>query len=163
MDSTTSPHDTLSTTSLYLRRGLRHSNPDLTAAEHQEGRDFDFVHHRFGLFIFLVSLSIALAFFLFMFLRKRCWTKYGNSQERRTQTNQIQSDEELAQELQRQLNEETREQDRLEKRKERREWYVSYIKPYTMVRFKWWKMIYVCVCVCVLQEDSLSQVKWTIL
>jgi hypothetical protein len=36
--------------------------------------------------------------------------------------------------LQRQLNEESREQERLEKG--RREWYVAFIKPFTMVKFE---------------------------
>jgi hypothetical protein len=155
--STTNPDDTLSTITLFVRRGLVHGDTNSTA----NGEGTGMLHQRLGLFIFLVAFGFALAIVLTVAIREYYLRKYGvdvcpgignrqsHSHSRHVNRNQIQTDEELAQELQRQLNEETREQDRLEKRKERREWYVSYIKPYTMVS---------CV-----QEDTVSEVKWTIL
>lgn len=137
MDSTTTTDHTLSATTLFVRRGLEQSvTTTITTAEEGSG---GMVDQQFGLFIFLVAFSLALSFVLCMAIRryftgKSHWRQqHSNHQNETNQNNQIQSDEELAQELQRQLNEESREQDRLEKRKERRDWYVSYIKPYTMV------------------------------
>jgi hypothetical protein len=203
MDSTTTTHlhhTLLSTSTMFVRRGLLHStlqnnandatNTTTTIVDgdgiHIEGSSSrGLIGQRLGLFIFLFAFVFALAIILFMIIREYYWRKYGinvcvclrstgtNSgtngesrprtprhlrrqvhQDQTNQNNQIQSDEELAQELQRQLNEETREQDRLEKRKERREWYVFFIKPYTMVSYY---CVHVCVCVCC--KTIISEVK----
>lgn len=102
---------------------------------------------RFGLFIFLVAFGAAMLICLMVVVREFYWRKYGvdmcpsisrnanNGASRAARAHQLVRDRELAQELQMQLNEEMREQERLAKREERREWYLQYLKPFTVVSF----------------------------
>jgi hypothetical protein len=136
----------MATTSLsaqeMVSRGLRSAvDAAAGAADAVTEGEGGFVENNFGWFIFIVAGVISVVLLVSVYMRELFWRKYGvdvcpgTGRRGRSQdvTNQIISDQEMAQELQRQLNEELREQERLEKRKERRTWYESYIKPYTMV------------------------------
>ena len=125
-------------TQTFLRRALSSTSSASTVTE-----GGTFVSNHFGLFVFIIAASIGVVILIGVAFREHFWKKYrvdvcpGNFRRRnsgeRGQDSQIARDHELAAELQRQLNEEAREEDRLEKRKERTEWYVSFLKPYTVV------------------------------
>jgi hypothetical protein len=96
----------------------------------------------FGTSFFMVVASIVLTLILFG-IREYYKRKYQveicplpNILSRRSQ--QINDDRAFAQELQRQLNSQNDEIYLEAKRRDRKEWYISYVKPYTMVSFDLW-------------------------
>ena len=119
-----------------------------------------FAEERFGLYIFVILGAVALALVALFATREFYLNKYNydifflksrgggripehdgstHSYTRRqlglgpSAPSHIESDRELAEELQRRLNEEEREAERMQKRADRREWYSTYLKPFTMV------------------------------
>lgn len=132
-----------------LSRGLQSAvDAAAGAADAVTEGEGGFVENNFGWFSFIVSVVISIVLLVSVYTRELFWRKYGvdvcpgTGRRGRNQdvTDQIITDQEMAQELQRQVNEELREQERLEKRKERRAWYESYIQPYTMVSLIFWEI-----------------------
>jgi hypothetical protein len=104
----------------------------------EESDQRSFSDDRFGLYVFTVAGCVALAVILLLSVREFYLSKYNFdifpfAYRRRSTPSHLDSDREMAEELQRQLNEEEREADRMKKRAERKEWYQSYLNPFTMV------------------------------
>mmetsp|Transcript_70555 Transcript_70555/g.106744 ORF Transcript_70555/g.106744 Transcript_70555/m.106744 type:complete len:397 (-) Transcript_70555:287-1477(-) len=111
------------------------ANMNMFATE--ETDDGKFSDDRFGLYVFMIAGSVTLAVILLLTIREFYLSKYNFdilpfAHRRRSTPAHLDSDREMAEELQRQLNEEEREAERMKKRAERREWYQSYMNPFTM-------------------------------